>query len=363
MKISMCFFFLGLLSLEARAQNYDARISSLLAEVDASDLEFKTARLASEIAATLKSSGVTSAAILPFREAQNRRTGLTDFVATQLGKKLMLTPKLEIMPAEQSASLLRNQIEPATMRWPQEVAAVAARLGVASLVRGRVIDNAVEIALIVEIYNADKAKIIGTHRTNLPRTEGLSRLLELVVDETSSEPPTPPTEKPQDEPALAPTLMTPTVQTALEASIRSLANKLMTRLMETKPRWVGVMEFLDLQGRISQLGKFVGEELTTVFFEKGKFAMVERNLLQQTMREQALAQSGIIEATKAQEIGMIVGAEAIITGTLSDIGNEIKVNARLIDVRTGAVLAVAGESIAKTENVARLFNTILWSKN
>ena len=83
-------------------------------------------------------------------------------------------------------------------------------------------------------------------------------------------------------------------------------------------------------------------------------------MLQQVIREHALTQSGIIDITQAQEIGKIVGADAIISGTLSDLGNEIKTNARLIDVQSGTLLAVAGESIAKTENVSKMYNNILW---
>jgi TolB-like protein len=345
------------LSTLAAAQDNQARINGLLAEIDASDIEHNTTQIANE-AAALTYSKFASAAILPFRDNRNRRTGLTEFITAEFGKKLALTPAVEIMPANQVAGMLSDQFNLTGLRWPQEGANVAARLGVASLVRGRLIDGAEAISLTVEIYSAEKNAVVAALKTSLPRTADLSRLMELVVNES----PAPKTETPpQPQPSPAPSASTPTVTTALEIAIRGLADKLAARLAETKQVRVGILEFLDLQGRISQLGKFIGEDLTTAFFEKGKFSLVERSLLQQVMREHALTQSGMIDITQAQEIGKAVGAEAIITGSLSDIGNEIKANARLIDVRAGTVLAVAGENIAKTENVAKMFNTILWS--
>lgn len=351
------------------AQEYQARMQAMLAEIDAEEVGHQINVISEKVASELSLWRLSPTAIVPFHDTQNRCTGLTEFVAAEFGKKLMLKQTVEVTTADQVTSVSRNQINLATMRWPQDCAYVANRLGVASLVHGRMTNGDEDIGLIVEIYGAAKNAVVATHKTSLPRTAGLSRLMKLVVDEgqaTKIEPPPsqqqpPSPERPKYEPVPSPSVPSPTVTTALEAAVRNLADKLAARLMEAKQFRVGVLEFLDLQGRISQLGKFIGEELTTAFFEQGKFSLVERGLLQQVMREHALTQTGIIDITQAQEIGKAVGADAIITGSLSDIGNEIKANARLIDVRAGTVLAVAGESIAKTENVAKMFNTILWA--
>lgn len=346
-----------------QAQNYDKRISALLAEIDASDIAYKTAQLADEAATTLKYAKLASTAILPFRDSRNRRTGLTEFMAAEFGKKLMRHETLEVMPADQVAGVLRNQIDLTKMNWPQDCANVALRLNVTSLLRGRIYEDDETIALTIEIYQADQNTVLAIHKTNLPRTAALSRLMELVVFDgqpatlETMPPPSPNRDLPTDGPK---SISATTVETSLEAAVRSLADKLAARLAEVKQFRVGVLEFLDLQGQTSQLGKFIGEDLTTAFFEKGKFSLVERSLLQQVMREHALTLSGIIDVTQAQEIGKAVGADAIVTGSISDIGNEIKANARLIDVRSGIVLAVAGENIPETENVAKMFNTILW---
>ena len=349
----LCFlFFLLIFAPYTFAQNYDERINALLSEVDASDIQYNITKISNETASTLSIYQIGSLGILPFRDENNRRTGLTEYISAEFGKKLKLKQTIEVIPSDQLAKILKNQINLASLQWPSECGYVAGLLNVESLIRGRLIEGANEIGLTIEIYGVDKNNIIGTYKTSLPLTSGLSRLSKLVIDESKFE-------KPEIQPP--PTISTPTVTTALEIAIRNLAVKLVAHLDETTKSRVGVLEFLDLQGRISQLGKFMAEDLTTAFFEKGKFSMVERGLLQQVLREHALTQTGIIDVTQAQEIGKAVGADAIITGSLSDIGNEIKANARLINVKTGTLMAVAGESIAKTENVFKMFNTILWT--
>jgi|GEM_PF-2722162 len=361
---------LPLLAIESHGQNFDARMNALLAEVDASDIEYKLAQIANAAATTLANFQITRTAIIPFRDENNHRTGLTEFIGSEFGKNLQLKQTVEVNAADEVASVLRNQINLANIRWTQDCPDIAIRMAVPSLIRGRIISGANEISLMIDIYSDIRNSVIGTHRTNFPRTTGLVRLSNLILDEASpmqKEMPPPQQlppiipDKPKYEPGPTPTAATIAVATALEIAIRNLSDKLAKGLSEAKQAKIGVLEFLDLQGRISQLGKFIAEDLTTALFEKGKFSMVERSLLQQVMREQALSQTGIIDLTQAQEIGKMVGADAIITGSLSDIGNEIKTNARLIDVREGTVLAVAGESIAKTENVSKMFNTILWA--
>lgn len=353
----------------AYAQNYDARINTLLSEIDASDIEFSINQIATSTANTLADARIISTAIIPFRDENNHRTGLTEFIAAEFGKKLKLKQKIQLVTADQVPIHLRNQISLVNMRWIQDCPDIAIRLGVPSLIRGRIIKSGTEIGLGIDIYSEERNRIIGTYRINLPHTTGLARLGELIVEEVSStlpelpqeQPPSTFPDSPKYEPVQPPAVTNTTVATALELAIRNIADKLAVRLTEARQAKIGVLEFLDLQGRISQLGKFIAEDLTTAFFEKGKFSLVERTLLQQVMREHALSQTGVIDLTQAQQIGKMVGADAIITGSLSDIGTEIKANARLIDVRSGNVLAVAGESIAKTENISKMFNTIIWS--
>jgi curli biogenesis system outer membrane secretion channel CsgG len=87
----------------------------------------------------------------------------------------------------------------------------------------------------------------------------------------------------------------------------------------------------------------IAEFLTTAAVDSGRFSIVERSLLEKVMKELELGQSGIIEEGKAREIGRMVGAGAILTGSVSRLGNTMRIDVRLIDVESGKILAAANE--------------------
>jgi len=354
----------------ALAQNFDTRMNALLSEIDATEIQYKMIQLAANTNGTLNIYQAHRAAIIFFKNEKNQRTGLTEYLAAEFAKRLRSEPTTDLILPGQIAPILQNQFDLAKFEWPRECPAAASRLAVAALIRGRVLADANKIQLAIDIFRADDQSLV-THTILFPGTAGLTRLNQLVLQESplpktevSAGPtpvPAPGPVTPEVQPVAGPVAQSVAMPTTVEIAVRNLADKLAVGLGAEGQIKIGVLEFLDLQGRCSQLGKFIAEDLTTAFFETRKFGLVERGLLQQVSREHVLIQTGMIDPARAQEIGKLVGADAIITGSLSDLGNEIKANARLIGVGEGAVLAVAGASIAKTENIRQMFQAILWS--
>lgn len=103
------------------------------------------------------------------------------------------------------------------------------------------------------------------------------------------------------------------------------------------------LDFLDRAGRQDPMGRMIAEFLTTAAVDSGRFSIVERSLLEKVMKELELGQSGIIEEGKAREIGKMVGAGAILTGSVSRLGNTMRIDVRLIDVESGKIMAAANE--------------------
>ncbi|MCX7822635.1 MAG: FlgO family outer membrane protein [Syntrophobacterales bacterium] len=103
------------------------------------------------------------------------------------------------------------------------------------------------------------------------------------------------------------------------------------------------LDFLDRSGRQDPMGRMISEFLTTASVDSGRFSIVERSLLEKVMKELELGQSGIVEEGKAREIGKMVGAGAILTGSVSRLGNTMRIDIRLIDVESGKIMAAANE--------------------
>jgi tetratricopeptide (TPR) repeat protein/TolB-like protein len=151
----------------------------------------------------------------------------------------------------------------------------------------------------------------------------------------------------------------------LDVNLDHLASRIVTAMDENVDKTldekirIAVMDFLDLEGNITSLGRFIAEELTTRLFLEKRFEVIERQLLDKVLQELKLNVSGFVDPGSAQELGNILGVSAIVSGTLSDLGNTVKINARLIATTTGTIFAAASVQIIKDEAVEKLLNRVI----
>lgn len=66
--------------------------------------------------------------------------------------------------------------------------------------------------------------------------------------------------------------------------------------------------------------------------------VVERAQLQQILQEQNLGREGRVEANTIVQIGRLIGAKYMVTGTLFDVRGDFRIDARLFDAETGQIL-------------------------
>ena len=142
----------------------------------------------------------------------------------------------------------------------------------------------------------------------------------------------------------------------LESGIRDLAGQL-AQGMAGQVKKLAVVEFPDLNGYQSTLGQFIAEELITQLSagkSPSQFDVVERRQLARVLKEQELSDSSLFDAASISKIGKILGIEAIITGSIADLGSSVKINARAISVETAKVFAAASVKIPKDDTIQQL---------
>ncbi len=110
---------------------------------------------------------------------------------------------------------------------------------------------------------------------------------------------------------------------------------------------IAVLEFSSFSGLVSDLGRLISEELITKLFSTGEFKVIERFLLNKAIAEHKLQVQGLVDPKSAKELGKILGVDAIVSGTIADLGETFRVHARLISTETGEVFAVAAAPILK----------------
>lgn len=94
-----------------------------------------------------------------------------------------------------------------------------------------------------------------------------------------------------------------------------------------------------------RVGYAIAELLKSELISATRFTLVERADLERLLKEQALQQTGVTDANTSVQLGKVVGAKLAISGNVDKIGGVYQVSARLADVATGEVLAIATQEL------------------
>ena len=97
----------------------------------------------------------------------------------------------------------------------------------------------------------------------------------------------------------------------------------------------------------------VQDILYTNLIQRG-MTVVEREKMEQVLKELGNTFTGMIDSTTAAQIGKMLGVEAIVVGTVADMGNSVDLRARLVDVEKGAAITAAQVDVVKDPTIAGL---------
>ncbi|MEW5906213.1 MAG: CsgG/HfaB family protein, partial [Elusimicrobiota bacterium] len=130
-------------------------------------------------------------------------------------------------------------------------------------------------------------------------------------------------------------------------SMEKISKKLSRGLKEGSR--LAVLEFPYTDGKSSEGPAIVQERLTTALAANRKISLIERALLAKVLGELKLQASGAIDEDTAKKLGKLLGADAIVTGTLNDLKEgRVELNARVVDAATAKILTAASGPIEKT---------------
>jgi len=100
----------------------------------------------------------------------------------------------------------------------------------------------------------------------------------------------------------------------------------------------------------------VQDILYTNLIQRG-ITVVEREKMEQVLNELGKSFSGMIDSATAAEIGKMLGVEAIVVGTVADMGNSVDLRARLLDVEKGAAITAAQIDVIKDTIIIKLLGS------
>jgi TolB-like protein len=142
---------------------------------------------------------------------------------------------------------------------------------------------------------------------------------------------------------------------AYEPQLKSAAATLSAKIAAASKRSVAVVDFTDLQMNVTELGRFLAEELQGALSAEAKgFEVVDRTHLKAILQERKLASTGIIDPLTARKLGDIAGVDCLITGSLTPLGDSVRASIKVLDASTARVIAMVPVDIPKTEAIVTL---------
>src|SRR6202043_2678867 len=118
---------------------------------------------------------------------------------------------------------------------------------------------------------------------------------------------------------------------------------------------VAVAECPDLQGVPSDLGRYAAERLVTRLSARpAQFSVIERRRLDQVLGELRFGLTDLVDPAKAKQLRKMIGVDAIVVGTISDLGNSVDIDARIIEIETSRTFPGVSVSLSKDDTVKQL---------
>lgn len=120
--------------------------------------------------------------------------------------------------------------------------------------------------------------------------------------------------------------------------MRIIADSFSEKIGQKKLKII-VLTFTEMNGREHDFGTVLSEKLSTELAKKKNIIIFDRLLFQKKLAENNLSLKGGVGLDAMREIGNFLELDAIVTGLVSPYANGLDINCRLIDTKTGRILA------------------------
>ena len=120
-----------------------------------------------------------------------------------------------------------------------------------------------------------------------------------------------------------------------------------------------IADFVTVEGKITRFSRYIADKLTPYFARSKSFSVLERALIDKVIEEHKFQASPFVDEDSTQEFGKLLGAETIIAGTISELGNAFYINTKAVDVTKGNILTSLDVEIRRNARMVDLYNSDL----
>jgi len=117
------------------------------------------------------------------------------------------------------------------------------------------------------------------------------------------------------------------------------------------------MAVLEFKGKgISQTdASALSDRLNNELYKLGTYRLVERNQINEILIEQGFQQSGCTSDECVVEVGKLLGAQKMVAGSISKVGDVFSVSARIVDMQSGEI-----DKFANLDHEGKIGDLLKW---
>lgn len=143
---------------------------------------------------------------------------------------------------------------------------------------------------------------------------------------------------------------------SVEDGLGQLAQAIVEKSNAADRTTIAILPFANTDGTCSVLSNYIVDELTLRLFSvpDSKLEIVERSQLEALLAEMKTGSSGLLNPETTKQLGNLSGVSALALGTITVIGDQVRVNARLVATDTGKTISAAAVNIPKTSAIEEL---------
>ena len=142
----------------------------------------------------------------------------------------------------------------------------------------------------------------------------------------------------------------------LNQEMTGLASKLNKALVAKGLTNIAALDFTDLQGQPTELGRFLSEQLTVEMVSTPGVSMLDRANIKSILAEYKLTEDGLVNPTNAKTLGKFAGVDTILIGNVTLLDDGIVLMVKAISTDSAKIAAAGSITFPKTSEIQQLLN-------
>jgi hypothetical protein len=103
---------------------------------------------------------------------------------------------------------------------------------------------------------------------------------------------------------------------------------------------------------VTEFGRFLAEQLSLeLATSSNQFEVIDRTNLKTLLQEHKLASTGIIDPQTARKVGEIAGVQALVTGTITPLGDNVRLAVKVLDAQTAKIVGGVAADLQRNKAV------------